>query len=65
MTREVIRETMGGEEQVAFIDYSRGSEEGHLRFQSPEAAEKAMDALGECKEKDFGAPHSLTCLGNH
>eukprot|EP00873_Tetraselmis_striata_P024318 jgi/Tetstr1/444582/TSEL_032433.t1 len=52
VSREMITEGLGGADAgIAFIDYGRGAPEGHLRFKTPELAQKALEGVGEDKEK--------------
>lgn len=57
VSREMITEGLGGADAgIAFIDYGRGAPEGHLRFKTPELAQKALEGVGEDKEKLLGTP---------
>lgn len=54
MTRESILESMGGNAAgVDFVKYSRGLQEGWLRYKHADAVESMLSEVGESKEKDI------------
>ena len=62
VTREVVHEAVGGDSKVEFVKYSRGLQEGHLRYTTADAAKEAVEALGEARELQIGGKAAVMTL---